>query len=280
MKKGMIRKLLATSVLACMVPASQAAEVEWWTYAIDMKWTAASFDSAEVGYESTSYASGLHPTMLSWGHRSGLDDYLVAYTGHSQVRSSLNIATDATFRKDWSGYYGPNGVHNGQSVVNMFRHTNNAIPWTSADLRYAQLTMSVDLGAFDGTSYVPVPSFEIEFDIYFYETSNFGANVDDVLLFANTGGSYKFNHDGEWYAFNYSVLGLTEIDAATCSNVSKGALTGSCWGFTTPEYARSTPQMGFSIQATTVPEPETYAMLLAGLGIVGAVARRRRNAIR
>jgi hypothetical protein len=26
-----------------------------------------------------------------------------------------------------------------------------------------------------------------------------------------------------------------------------------------------------------VPEPETYAMLLAGLGIVGAVARRRRN---
>ena len=27
-----------------------------------------------------------------------------------------------------------------------------------------------------------------------------------------------------------------------------------------------------------VPEPETYAMLLAGLGLVGAVARRRRQA--
>ena len=26
-----------------------------------------------------------------------------------------------------------------------------------------------------------------------------------------------------------------------------------------------------------VPEPETYAMLLAGLGIVGSIARRRRN---
>jgi len=26
-----------------------------------------------------------------------------------------------------------------------------------------------------------------------------------------------------------------------------------------------------------VPEPETFAMLLAGLGLMGAIARRRRN---
>jgi hypothetical protein len=32
-----------------------------------------------------------------------------------------------------------------------------------------------------------------------------------------------------------------------------------------------------SYNTTAVPEPETYAMLLAGLGIVGAVARRRRH---
>lgn len=34
-------------------------------------------------------------------------------------------------------------------------------------------------------------------------------------------------------------------------------------------------QIGFSVAA--VPEPESYAMFLAGLGIVGAVARRRRK---
>jgi len=32
-----------------------------------------------------------------------------------------------------------------------------------------------------------------------------------------------------------------------------------------------------SVTITAVPEPETYVMLLAGLGIVGAVARRRRS---
>ena len=33
-----------------------------------------------------------------------------------------------------------------------------------------------------------------------------------------------------------------------------------------------------SLQVTAVPEPESYAMLLAGLGLIGAVARRRNHA--
>ena len=33
-----------------------------------------------------------------------------------------------------------------------------------------------------------------------------------------------------------------------------------------------------NVSVTAVPEPETYAMLLAGLGLMGAVARRRRQA--
>ena len=37
-------------------------------------------------------------------------------------------------------------------------------------------------------------------------------------------------------------------------------------------------QLSFSFQAVPVPEPETYALLLAGLGVVGMLARRRRQA--
>ena len=33
---------------------------------------------------------------------------------------------------------------------------------------------------------------------------------------------------------------------------------------------------GSTVAVTSVPEPETYAMLLAGLGVIGAIARRRK----
>lgn len=40
--------------------------------------------------------------------------------------------------------------------------------------------------------------------------------------------------------------------------------------------ARSVGEIGSPGSIAAVPEPETYAMLLAGLGLVGAIARRRR----
>jgi hypothetical protein len=36
---------------------------------------------------------------------------------------------------------------------------------------------------------------------------------------------------------------------------------------------------GPRIQVTPVPEPKTYAMLMAGLGLLGLIARRRRKSL-
>lgn len=50
----------------------------------------------------------------------------------------------------------------------------------------------------------------------------------------------------------------------------------SAWASGSGSNARATiNQMSFTVVTAPVPEPETYAMFLAGLGIIGAIARRR-----
>lgn len=46
----------------------------------------------------------------------------------------------------------------------------------------------------------------------------------------------------------------------------------------TPNSSTFTAYGGFAASAVAVPEPETYALALAGLGIAGTLARRRRKA--
>jgi len=98
----------------------------------------------------------------------------------------------------------------------------------------------------------------------------------------------SFVVDGVEYLVSYTLdlTGLTEYDAGFCSQLSKGGITSSCYGFmtegTTLKEAKkgiwNSTEVEFHISITTVPEPEAYAMLLAGLGVIGVVARRRRNA--
>lgn len=47
--------------------------------------------------------------------------------------------------------------------------------------------------------------------------------------------------------------------------------------FTTPNYENYYGATVGALAVAAVPEPETYAMLIAGLGLMGAVARRRKN---
>lgn len=52
---------------------------------------------------------------------------------------------------------------------------------------------------------------------------------------------------------------------------------GSCGGVTDTDITQFAPFSHDAQSAMAIPEPETYAMLLAGLGLMGFVARRRRG---
>lgn len=71
-------------------------------------------------------------------------------------------------------------------------------------------------------------------------------------------GSFAGNNNT--YTFNLPAAGDYHVD-----------ITGTATGLAGGSYA-------VTLSAAPVPEPETYAMLLAGLGVMGAIARRRKAA--
>lgn len=68
---------------------------------------------------------------------------------------------------------------------------------------------------------------------------------------------------------------LDDSSAITLANSWLNSLTGVSGGYALTVLASATHQD--QLMATPVPEPETYMMLLAGLGLMGYVARRRRQ---
>lgn len=68
-----------------------------------------------------------------------------------------------------------------------------------------------------------------------------------------------------------------DSDAITLANSWLNTLTGASGGYSLTVLASATHQD--QMMATPVPEPETYMMLLAGLGLMGFVARRRQQGV-
>lgn len=85
----------------------------------------------------------------------------------------------------------------------------------------------------------------------------------EVLWGGAVVGSVNNSAGGNWQTVTYTVLG----------NGKNETLTFRALG-TSDSYGTSLDRVSLT---DAVPEPETYAMMLAGLGMVGMLARRRRK---
>jgi len=136
--------------------------------------------------------------------------------------------------------------------------------------------------AFDGKNYVELDttknsSMSQSFNTTFGQTyqlsfaysprENVGSNSNGIEVFWNGGSLGTFSGTGSasgntWRVETLDVLGTGEwttlrFDAVGTSDSLGGSLD--------------------NVSVTAVPEPQTYALMLAGLGVMGFVARRRKN---
>lgn len=132
------------------------------------------------------------------------------------------------------------------------------------------------LGAIDNTpisisNIVPMGIFQ---DVYSFSIVNPGDLSGNVVAI-NFAGYNILGLTVTLQDSSFAVIGTDSSPATgfTFNNLAAGTYALNVLGFATGNTG------GFysgGFIATTVPEPETYALLLAGLGIVGFVASRRR----
>jgi hypothetical protein len=93
-------------------------------------------------------------------------------------------------------------------------------------------------------------------------TGNSGPLAGTALVLANNPGA-----DSNWLASSRA----DQFFSTTWSNLAAGTYS---LNFAVAGGSLKIDDVRISV--TAVPEPETYAMMLAGLGLIGAIARRRR----
>ncbi|WP_018413450.1 PEP-CTERM sorting domain-containing protein [Methyloversatilis thermotolerans] len=163
---------------------------------------------------------------------------------------------------------------------------------TSGTKRIIQTVANAPTSTLDNAAIV---SAVTQFDIYTGAVNGKGTNVGGVvtddgyaITTVSDGAAYAGNLKGNFAGFGYQangslddVLSLYVVSStSTTSNTNAGryaALTDADDMQVVAKVYMAEDGL-YHLQIAVVPEPETYAMLLAGLGLLGFVARRKRAA--
>lgn len=275
-----VRKLVIATGLALSTFAAQADVQSTFDVALSVQWVGGIVNGQETPHFTTGSGFGGITDggkVIQWGHgyKENVNTYL---TNDKNYPLSALVLSNT-----------PAGVSldtNGASAnVNIFQHYNREIPSSVKSLTNATFRVTASIQTEFG---VNVTTVTHDFNVYFMETPNtggtcaWGACDNDVFaVVSGLGFSDTFNFGGENYTLNYfdnsKVFG--QLSNGACNAVGIAGNT-PCYGFTTAENSVTSAQFALSVsgpQVPQIPEPETYAMLLAGLGVIGTVARRRRN---
>lgn len=114
-----------------------------------------------------------------------------------------------------------------------------------------------------------------------YQNLTFAAGSYDVFFFAKgTGTASVFGYNVNSNAYDLLVQPAVNVASGSFTSYSYGLNVGTSTSYRLFfSNTGSDGDMGLDkvVITSAVPEPETYAMLIAGLGMVGFMARRRQS---
>jgi len=108
----------------------------------------------------------------------------------------------------------------------------------------------------------------------FDKNDNFAGTSGGVYTFSLAPFSSTSNHSDAATLSAFKGSGVVHLNLVGKTNSSVTGTSGNTHSLVLPSYD-AYAKVTYTY-ATPVPEPETYAMLLAGLGLVGAIARKRK----
>jgi hypothetical protein len=266
---------IAALAAAAGFASAASATVVTWDYTVTSEFTAATFTTGGGTATET-------PTEISWGATGGT---LTSPCGDpSACRSAIGID-----RNPISGTIDTNGPF---EDANIYRHNNNIISASFADLSTATLEVTIELAAAvpPGADADPLSR---TFEINFFETPNApasgicadgtavgsaGPGCQDIFVLEFDFGQFDFTFDGEDYTLflfeDPTSPGYPKLDFLPDEACLATVGTTGCFGFMTQENALT--RAPFVIEIDQVPEPAALGLL--GLGLLGLGVSRRRKA--
>ena len=215
---------------------------------------------------SASFGVGAQNLVTNGNFEGGNTGFTSSYSFAPAGNSTEGQYTVRSNPFPWNGLFISAADHtsgSGLMYVGNGSPTNGSVVWASGPIAVAQNTnyffeafvMNVCCSSpFPGNS----PSI-LEFSVAGLTTESLGTATTNLALAGTWEGLSKSWNSG----LNTSVsLSLINRNTAAAGN----------------DFAIDDVFLGTTSTVTPVPEPETYALMLAGLGIVGAIARRRRRA--
>jgi len=185
------------------------------------------------------------------------------------LMASANLVTNGSFEADAQG-------------ANSWNIYANLSGWTGGDAGI-ELRNNVAGAAFDGSNYVELDTtrnsqmwqsvgtaFGQKYDLSFAYSprENVPGTSNGIEVFWNGLSQGVFTGNGAPSGNTWATQNLSVTGAANASSLMFKAVG------TSESYGGSLDAVSLT---AAVPEPETYALMLAGLGVVGFLARRRRQ---